>query len=198
MVDIEGNVYRTVKIGNQTWMAENLRTTKYNDGQDIPLVAGSYAWGSLTTPGYCWLNNDQTNKNIYGALYNWYAADADKLAPTGWHVPDDEDWAVLVSYLGGESVAGGKLKEVGTIHWGSPNTGATDEAGFTALPSGYRNYDGIGGFTPDGLGAFFWSSTHDSDNHARGVILLNDSSDVDGSRSVWKSYGRSVRLIKDN
>ncbi len=103
MVDIEGNVYRTVKIGNQTWMAENLRTTKYNDGQDIPLVAGSYAWGSLTTPGYCWLNNDQTNKNIYGALYNWYAADADKLAPTGWHVPDNEDWAVLVSYLAGRA-----------------------------------------------------------------------------------------------
>ena len=108
VVDIDGNVYHTVTIGTQVWMVENLKTTKYNDGTAIPLVTDNTAWGALTTPGYCWYNNDSaTYKNTYGALYNWYAVNTGKLAPTGWHVPTDSEWTVLTTYLGGQSVAGG-------------------------------------------------------------------------------------------
>ena len=108
--DSEGNKYRTVQIGTQTWMAENLRSTKLNDGTDIPFVPDVTLWSSLTTPGYCWFNNDSVG---YGALYNWYTANTGKLCPEGWHVPGDEEWTILTDYLGGKSVAGGKLKEAG-------------------------------------------------------------------------------------
>ena len=130
--DIDGNVYHTVTIGTQIWMVENLKTTRYNDGSPIPFVTDSSSWSNLTTPGYCWYNNDTTNKNTYGALYNWFAVNTGKLAPTGWHVPTDDEWTTLTTYLGGESIAGGKLKETGTTHWRTPNAGATNEIGFTA------------------------------------------------------------------
>ena len=143
VTDIDGNVYYTVTIGSQVWMAENLKTTKHNDGTAIPLVTDPTQWGNLTTPGYCWNNNDETTyKNTYGALYNWYTVNTGKLCPAGWHVPTDAEWTQLIDYLGGENIAGGKLKETGTTHWLSPNTGATNETGFTALPGGWRNEDG--------------------------------------------------------
>ena len=108
VVDIDGNVYHTVTIGTQVWMVENLKTTRYNDGTAIPLVTDGTAWAALTTPGYCWYNNDSaTYKNTYGALYNWYAVNTGKLAPTGWHVPTDSEWTVLTTYLGGESLQAG-------------------------------------------------------------------------------------------
>lgn len=138
VTDIDGNVYTTVIIGTQAWLVENLKTTKYNDGAAIPLVTDTSAWGALTTPGYCWYNNDIGYKTPYGALYNWYAVGTGKLAPAGWRVPTETDWATLISFIGGGSVAGGKLKEVGTAHWSSPNTGATNETGFTAVPGGGR------------------------------------------------------------
>jgi uncharacterized protein (TIGR02145 family) len=137
VTDIDGNIYHTVTIGTQVWMVENLKTTKYRNGDPIPNVTGN-AWAALTTGAYCWYNNDAaTYKATYGALYNWYAvADSRNIAPTGWHVPTDAEWTTLTTFLGGESVAGGKLKETGTNHWTSPNTGATNETGFTALPGG--------------------------------------------------------------
>ena len=120
--DIDGNNYLTVTIGTQIWMAENLRTTKYNDGTAIPLVTDNTTWANLTTPAYCWYNNDaKTNGSTYGALYNWYSVNTKKLCPTGWHVPNDTEWTTLTTYLGGTAVAGGKLKETGTAHWYSPN-----------------------------------------------------------------------------
>jgi len=137
MTDVDGNNYKTIKIGNQEWMAENLKTTKYKDGTSIPLFTAATPMANFTSPGYCWYNSDSaTYRNSYGALYNWYAVNTGKLAPTGWHVPTEAEWNTLIAYLGGESVAGGKLKEAGTSHWSSPNTGATNEVGFSALPGG--------------------------------------------------------------
>ena len=116
----------------------NLKTTKYNDGTSIPNVTNDTSWSNLTTGAYCWYNNDVSYKNPYGALYNWYAVNTGKLAPKGWHVPSDAEWTTLITYLGGESIAGGKLKEAGTTHWLSPNTEATNSTGFSALPGGRR------------------------------------------------------------
>jgi uncharacterized protein (TIGR02145 family) len=142
ITDADGNYYNIVTIGTQTWMAENLETTKYNDGNNIPNISDNVAWSNLTTPGYCWYNNDDsTYKNLYGALYNWYTVNRGKLCPIGWHVPTDAEWTTLTTYLGGESVAGGRLKETGTMHWVSPNVGAINETGFTALPGSCRDFD---------------------------------------------------------
>ena len=143
LTDADGNEYKTVIIGTQTWMAENLKTTSYNDGTAIPLVTDGTEWGALTTPAYCFYNNDEaTYGDTYGALYNFYAASNADLCPDGWHVPNASEWATLTTYLGGDSIAGGELKETGLSHWLSPNTGATNESGFTALPGGLRSWNG--------------------------------------------------------
>ena len=124
--DIDGNIYKTTKIGSQIWMTENLKTTRYNDGTPIPLVTDGTTWGGLTTPAYCYINNDEaTYASPYGALYNYYVvADTSSLnvCPVGWHVPSDGEWTTLTNYLGGLDVAGSKLKETGTLYWNSPNT----------------------------------------------------------------------------
>jgi uncharacterized protein (TIGR02145 family) len=200
--DIDGNVYKTVTIGKQVWMKENLKATKYNDGKAIPLVSDDNAWGALTSPAYCWFNNNSAaNKNAYGALYNWYTVNTNKLCPGGWHVPSDAEWRTLTTYLGGEGVAGGKLKETGTTHWESPNTGATNESGFTALSSGSRNH--AGAFDISGSNAIFfrsnacwWSSSGLSDFNAFYRRLYNALSDIYSSLSV-KQSGYSVRCLKD-
>jgi uncharacterized protein (TIGR02145 family) len=194
VTDVEGNNYQTVIIGTQEWMKENLKTTKYNDGTAIPLDT---IWNLPTTPVYCWYNDDATTyKSTYGALYNWYTANTGKLCPTGWHVPSDAEWTVLETYLGGSSVAGGKLKETGIIHWTSPNTSATNESGFTALPGGYRdNYGGFGNILGSGV---WWSSTEygigassswDRRIDYVGSYILRDLDN--------KTFGFSVRCVKD-
>ena len=156
--DIDGNIYKTVTIGTQVWMAENLKTTRYNDSTSIPLVLDNKTWKSLTTPAYCWYDNDETaNKNTYGALYNWYTVKTGKLCPAGWHIPTDVEWTKMATYLGGTVVAFGKLKETGTTHWNSPNNFATNETGFTALPSGSRGSSGAFYFV--GEYGYWWSST---------------------------------------
>jgi uncharacterized protein (TIGR02145 family) len=188
--DVDGNTYSTIMIGTQVWMTENLKTTKYNDGTSIPKVTGDAAWLSLTTPGYCWYNNDSiTYKTPYGALYNWYAVNTGKLCPTGWHVPIDADYLITEAYVGSNS--GGKMKETGTIHWQSPNTGATNETGFTGLPGGQRYSD----FRLIGYTAFWWSATEYSATHADVGILYYDSGIMDGD---WykKQCGFSVRCLK--
>ena len=195
VTDIDGNVYHTVIIGTQVWMVENLKTTKYRDGTSIPNVTDGTAWYNLTTGAYCDYANTPTNSAIYGKLYNWYAAtDAHNIAPTGWHVPTDAEWSTLTTYLGGESVAGGKLKEIGTTHWASPNTGATNETGFTALPGGYR-YDGG---TFDGIGdvGYWWSATEDDAASAWYRVVYYSSSDV-GRDDYDKELGFSVRCVRD-
>ena len=135
--DIDGNGYDTVVIGTQTWLVQNLRVTHLNNGVSIPNITNSTLWKNSTTPALCYYNNDSVSyAAIYGALYNWYAVNTNNLCPTNWHVPSYSEWETLITYLGGASVAGGKLKEVGTTHWTSPNTGATNSSGFTALPNG--------------------------------------------------------------
>jgi uncharacterized protein (TIGR02145 family) len=200
--DIDGNIYKTIQIGTQTWMAENLKTSKYNNGTTIPLITDSNAWQILNTPAYCWYNNDAiAYKTPYGALYNWYSVDAvsnggKNVCPTGWHVPSNAEWNSLITYLGGESVAGGKLKETGTTHWLSPNTGATNESGFTALPNGSRSLPGT--FSSSiGSTSALWSSTESIPSRGWLRILGNSIiSEINGEND--KQTGFPLRCIKDN
>ena len=153
IADIEGNSYKTIEIGTQKWMAENLRTTKYNDGTTIPIVTDNTAWDNLTTPAYCWNNNDATTyKSTFGAMYNWYTVNTGRLCPTGWHAPSYGEWATLRDYLGGLPVAGGKIKESGTNHWVTPNTGAANSSGLSILPGGLRNTNEFGYY------GWYWST----------------------------------------
>jgi uncharacterized protein (TIGR02145 family) len=193
--DIDGNSYNTVVIGDQIWMAENLKTTKYNDGTSIPLVTDYTEWSNLNSQGYCWYDNDQsTYGNTYGALYNWYTVNTGNLCPAGWHVPTDEEWTTLITYLGGEDVAGGFLKETGTTHWNSPNTG-TNQTGFTAVPGGYRYYNG-GSFNTIGFYGYWWSATEYSSTDAWYRSMTYDFSSVTRS-GLNKQFGFSVRCLRD-
>ena len=226
MNDIEGNTYKTVVIGTQTWMAENLKVTKYNDGASIPNVTeagvpeGSYGWRNLTTPAYCWHDND-INKSTYGALYNWYAVETEKLCPTGWHVPSDEEWTVLTNYLAengynydgtiadaadSEADKRGKIAKAmaSSSGWVSvSSTGSVgdsdfseyrNKSGFTALPGGSRFSSG--NFNSDGNYGYWWSATEGIADNAwtRGV-------DYRGSNvyrnSNNKEVGFSVRCVRD-
>jgi len=199
VIDIDGNYYNTVTIGSQIWMKENLRVTKYNDGGEIPLVTDNTTWVSLSSAAYCWYNNDQAaNGIIYGALYNWYTVNTSSnggknVCPEGWHIPSVTEWNTLITELGGESIAGGKLKENGTTHWNSPNTGATNESGFTALPGGYRSNNGI----PYDIGNYstWWTST-EFNEYAASKKILNYSASV-MSDSHDKRFGFSIRCLKD-
>jgi uncharacterized protein (TIGR02145 family) len=195
VTDIDGNIYRTVTIGTQTWMAENLKTTKYKNGTAIPLVTDATVWGNLTTSGYCWYDNNIDNKVVYGALYNWYTVNTSNLCPTGWHVPTDAEWEILTDYLGGIGVAGGKLKETDTTHWTSPNTGATNETGFTALPGGLRA--GHGPFLGVWIVGYWWSSTEIYTSTASNRTMFRDGSNVFSS-DYTQSSGFSVRCLRDN
>jgi uncharacterized protein (TIGR02145 family) len=197
VIDIDGNVYRTVRIGSQVWMAENLRVTHYANGDAIPNVTNGAAWAGLTNGAYCDYDNDVNNAATYGRLYNFYTVDIHfhYIAPNGWHVPDDDEWQELVDYLGGGSVAGGKLKEAGTTHWFSPNTGATNESGFCALPGGFRQ-DGGGAFLSIGYYTAFWSSSWGGTVYAWVRDMDSESSEIYRGRLPWHK-GLSVRCVRD-
>jgi uncharacterized protein (TIGR02145 family) len=198
VTDYDGNVYHSVQIGTQVWMVENLKTTHYNDGSAIPLITNNSAWQNLTTDGYCWYNNDEgTNKDTYGALYNWVALNTGKLCPSGWHVPTDDDWMILANYLGGLQYAGGKLKETGTSHWNSPNTDATNQTFFTALPGGFRA--GTGGFAFMGEIAYWWSSTEYIINNTEAwyYLIHYDQGIMEKWQADKSVVGFSIRCIKD-
>src|SRR5690554_4690979 len=194
ITDIDGNTYKTVTIGTQTWMAENLKVTKYNDGIAIPNVTDNTAWSELTTGALCDYDNTPSNSETYGKLYNWHAVNTGKLCPTGWHVPSDAEWTELTDYLGGTSVVGGKLKETGTTHWNSPNTGATNETGFTALPGGYRFFNGA--FDNFGYIGHWWSATEGNTYGAwyRELYFYYSSVYRD---YYYKEEGYSVRCVRD-
>ncbi len=195
LFDIEGNSYPVVKIGVQTWMAKNLSTTKYNDNTSIPLVTDYTVWRNITSPSpmFCWYDNDATYKDTYGALYNWPVITTNKLCPIGWHVPRDSEWTELISYLG--DGAGGKLKEIGTTHWNSPNTGATNETKFNALPNGYRG--GPGGFHAMGNAFNTWQISERPSDYYTYYIGIGYDSDIVGEYYIYKSSGLSVRCVKD-
>lgn len=203
--DIDGNDYNTVMIGTQVWLKENLRTTKYNDGVTIPLIPDEAAWGNLFTEGCCWYETNMANsKEIYGLLYNWHTLNTGKLCPKGWHVPTDDEWHTLVLFLDEtaslsvyeSTTAGDKLKEAGTINWPGPNTEATNESGFTALPGGYRYNNGE--FYSFGSLGIWWSSTEDPIND--GNALIRSLTDLDSSvgRSIGcKNDAYSVRCLRN-
>jgi uncharacterized protein (TIGR02145 family) len=199
VTDYNGNIYNTVQIGTQCWMKENLKTTHYRNGTPIPNVTNNSTWVGLTSGAYCWYNNDYaTYGATYGALYNWYAVDnSNGLCPTGWHVPTDAEWTILTNFLGGQSVAGGPLKGTGTAHWNSPNTGATNSSGFTALPGGERNYVN-GNFASIGNNGFWWSSTAHSTTNAWSRMLYYHGSSVFRSSTYKRGTGFSVRCVRDN
>ena len=195
VTDVDGNVYTTVTIGTQVWMVENLKTTKYRDGTTIPNITENVAWFKLTTGAYCDYNNTPANSDKYGRLYNWYAAtDARNICPTGWHVPTNAEWTTLITHLGGEGFAGGQLKEIETTHWQSPNTGATNEAGFTALPGGNRIYGNI--FTDIGKHGSWWSATRYDDTFIW-LLNLQYNSNSANRYSYREVCGVSIRCIKD-
>jgi uncharacterized protein (TIGR02145 family) len=195
VTDVDGNVYKTVTIGTQEWMAQNLRTTKYKNGDGLPNVTNYTDLGNLGSGTYCWYNNDNSSEQPYGKLYNWYAVnDGRGLCPTGWHVPSDAEWTSLTEYLGGAGIAGGKMKEAGTTHWNSPNTGATNESGFTGLPGGLRITGGI--FFSLGLSGVWWSSTESSSGNAWVRDLGYNNDDVSRANDD-KRQGFSVRYVRD-
>jgi len=200
--DADGNNYPVVQIGSQLWMAENLKTTSYRNNTPIPNVTDGAEWAGLTTPAYCWYNNNIKNKDIYGALYNWYVVNTGKLCPDGWHVPTDDEWHEMVLYLDQDAVqdveesniAGGKLKEEGILHWSEPNTGATDEVGFTARAGGVRKYDGV--FSgPTGHGNWRTSSEYDDTQVWYRYIFYYSASIY--RKPTNKQAGYSVRCISD-
>lgn len=195
VTDIDGNIYHTVTIGTQVWMVENLKTTKYRNGDLIPKITDDIAW-SNQTEAYCNYNNDANNSTTYGRLYNWYAVnDSRNIAPTGWHVSSDVEWTTLTTYLGGESVAGGKLKETGTTHWSIFNPAVTtNESGFTALPGGSRGT--FGQFYDVGHGGVWWSSTESETRYAWYRSMADISYSI-GRGPCAKNLGYSVRCVRD-
>ena len=196
VADVDRNVYTSVTIGTQLWMVENLKTAKFKDGTDIPIVTDNAAWANLTTPGCCWYNNDASYKTTFGALYNWYTVhDSRNLCPDGWHAPTHDEWTTLMTFLGGGSVAVGKLKEAGILHWISPNTLATNETGFTALPGGKRDFDG-GSFSNLTATGSLWASTDSSTTYAYCRQMGYDN--FYWESSAPKTQGFSVRCLKDD
>jgi len=223
MSDCDGNTYKTVTIGTQTWMAENLKTTKYNDGTAIPLELDKVAWAGLKTPGYCWYNNDIANKSTHGGLYNWYAVGTGKLAPTGWHVPTSAEWQTLIAYMQGVDVADKRyslnlatLADVAkamslTTGWatstvvGSPGNSDyptyVNKSGFSAIPSGERCNLGTLGFSDMSYTGLWWTSTDCGvgpyvENIAYGYYI-NYNKIGTLITTPTKFWGVSVRCIKD-
>ena len=193
--DIDGNTYNVVKIGKQLWTIENLNVSKYRNGDEIPQVQNETEWATLKTGAWCYYENKDENGTKYGKLYNWFAVnDPRGLAPEGFHIPSDKEWKTLATYLGGDTVAGGKMKEIGTAILNSSNQNATNSMGFTGLPGGYSDlggaFDGIGN---DG----YWWSSSENDTADAWSRILNYSNVIQKRSSFNKKNGFSVRCLRD-
>jgi uncharacterized protein (TIGR02145 family) len=200
VLDKDGNPYSVVTIGTQIWLGENLQTSTFMDGVSIPYVSAGRDWDFTNSPAFCWYDNNETAyKSKYGALYNWYAVNSGKLCPDGWHVPSATEFTTLITYLGGESIAGGKLKEAGTEHWAEPNAGATNVSGFTALPGGgrYNIHSESGAFADIGYGCYIWSATEGTiaDSGYSFDVVFNLAACTRNEYS--RNDGGAVRCIKD-
>ena len=191
-----GTATPIVTICCQSWMTKNLDVATYRDGTPIPKVTDPTAWGALTTGAYCYYNNDSaTYAATYGKLYNWYAVnDPRGLAPEGWHIPTDFEWTTLENCLGGPTVAGGLMKETGTVHWTTPNTAATNSSGFTGLPAGYRDF--IGAFNSIGLVSYGWSLTEVLTYYSWARYLSNNNGNI-GKSNYGRANGFAVRCLRD-
>ena len=200
--DADNNNYTIVEIGDLIWMAEDLKTTKLNDATftSIPNLINSDDWINTSTPAYCWFVNDpESYSDTYGILYNWYAVNTGMLCPTNWHVATRANWLNLINSLGGESIAGGKLKETGTAHWMDPNTGATNESGFSALPGGLRSsWIDYGYFADMGAGANWWTATPFDSYSVWEVSIYYTGEIIYFTTTNQFNIGYSVRCVKDN
>jgi uncharacterized protein (TIGR02145 family) len=194
--DVDGNTYNTVTIGNQVWMAENLKTTKFNNQNPIPLVTDNTLWSSQTQAAYCYYQEDESLANEYGNLYNWHVVnDTRNVCPIGYHVPAISEWEELINFLGGVAVAGGKLKEIGFAHWLTPNTGATNSNGFNLLPSGWRAHNN-GSYENLTYMAYQWSSSSvDALNSS--VLLVGYDSEAAYTSDSHILTGLPIRCLKD-
>ncbi len=193
LIDCDGNTYNTITIGNQVWMAENLRVTHYRNGDPIPNVTDAGTWGGLGSSAYCWYDNDQAINEKYGALYNYYAVnDSRGLCSAGWHVPTHAEWTTLTTYLGGTSVAGGKMKPTSDL-WISPNTSATNSSSFSGLPGGLRDLNGAF-FNVSNYG-YWWSSTEENSLSWSRSLVYND--DLVYVFDYNLQFGFSVRCLRD-
>jgi len=192
--DIDGNVYKTVTIGDQVWMAENLKTTRLNDGTAIANVTSMSTWKNTDQPGYCWFkDSEDAYKEPYGAIYNWYTVRTYKLCPTGWHVPRGSEWDTLIGFLGGKDVAGGKLKEKGDEFWYDPNTEATDEFGFSARGGAQRNKNGF--YTTLRATGYWWDRSGNA--YYSYIHYIRSGYGSIQSELAGGNTGVSVRCIKD-
>ncbi|NQV15486.1 fibrobacter succinogenes major paralogous domain-containing protein, partial [bacterium] len=208
VTDIDGNTYQTIIIGDQEWMMENLKVSHYQDGTSIPTGYSSSQWANLNSDAYAIYSDNESIAVDYGYLYNWYAVENNQgIAPEGWHIPTDDEWKILEAYLGMSTAEadqtgfrgtdeGGQLKEIGFNHWNDPNTGATNESNFSALPGGFRRGNDDGNYIYLGNRGYFWSLTEDGAQYSWVRILFNNSSEVYRS-SDFKQTGLSVRCIKD-
>ena len=197
VTDYDGNIYDTVIIGSQVWLKQNLKVTHYNNGDPIPNVTDNITWASTTTGARCYYDNDSSAyDSIYGLLYNWYAvSNLNQICPAGWHVSSNAEWQEAEAYLGGELIAGGKMKESGTLHWTSPNTGATNSTGFTGLPGGMR--DPINNiFSTIGENGLWWTTTSYNSTMAWGTYMWYLFAGIDHNPGS-KKYGFSIRCVKD-
>ena len=196
VTDVDGNTYNTISIGNQIWLTENLKVTKYNDQEPISLVLDDASWSTQTEPAYCYYLGDIANANIYGNLYNWHVINnAKNVCPSGYYVPSIADWEELITFVGGNAVAGGKLKEMGLEHWLDPNTGADNSSSFTLLPSGWRaNNNGF--YENLSYMAFVWSSTS-VDAQSSSIILVGYDSPACYTSESHILTGLPIRCLKD-
>ena len=205
VVDIEGNIYKTTKIGNQVWMAENLRVTQYRDGTPIPHVSNNTEWFLLTTGAYCYYDNNINAMRTLGALYNWHAVNGDtdgdgvkdkEIAPEGWHVPTAYEWQTLKSYLTKEHAmkSGIALKSTTGWHISPMSWPGTDDYGFTALPGGVRTWDE--GYIFLGLGSYIWTATGRGDKFAMQWMQKFSLEALETSMTL-KNAGLTIRLVKD-
>ncbi len=196
VTDVDGNVYQTVTIGTQVWLKQNLKVKHYRNGDSIPNILNATTWSTCVTGACCDFENIPTYSTTFGKLYNWYAVnDSRKIAPVGWHVSTDAEWTTLKTFLGGDAVSAGKLKEVGIVHWFTPNVGASNSSGFTALPGGYRMADGAfdgSSWTKAGL---WWTSTVNA-SEAWYYGIYYDSTNL-GRADEQKGLAYSVRCVKD-
>lgn len=195
IVDIDGNIYKTVTIGSQVWMAENLKVTHYQNGDQI-MPSNGLSWVNTEEGACCELNNHPDNIKTFGKLYNGYAVlDRRNIAPAGWHIPSVTEWLTLINYLGGQMEAGGKLKDT-SISWTKPNVGATNESGFSALPGGYRTF--YIEYKEAYIGGYWWSNTEKDSESIYFMYLRNDYNYTGGmTSSFYKHAGFSVRCVKD-
>ena len=193
--DIDGNIYKTIKIGDQIWMAENLKTSRYRDGKDIQVITDATIWASLKAGAYCWYKNDEVSSKVpYGAIYNGYAVSTGNLCPAGWHVPDLADLQTLRDFSGDTTTGGGRLKEAGIDHWQTPNKGADNSSGFTAVPAGIRYFEGTFAAVLQYTG--IWSST-ETGIKDQWLMSLYYGDAIFNISHRTKNHGFSVRCIKD-